>query len=82
LTLNEATKLRELADGVESDDVETFKKKVEIIKESSFVKPSTGAKVLTETLEEVNEDNKSEPENTVPPEMQKYVNALTRTSRK
>lgn len=81
LTLNEATKLRELAEGVEDSDVGVFTKKLEIIKESTFVK-GNGAKVISETLDEVDEDNLP-PENPsfTSPEMKKYVDVLSRTLR-
>jgi hypothetical protein len=66
-----------LAESVEADDVATFQKKLEIIKESNFVKE--GKKVsLTEAMEEVSEDLLPEEVKKVNPEMKKYVDTIKR----
>jgi len=83
LTMNEAEKLKELADGIEETDSEAFTKKLEIIKESNFVKGKSGAKVLAETMEEVDPNNAPPAEKEYgSPEMKKYAEAISRTVRK
>lgn len=86
LTLNEAEKLRELAEGIEDVDTETFSKKLEIIKESNFVKAKNGGKVITETLEAV-EDKDDEKTPTTDktfesPQMKSFYDAISRSVRK
>jgi hypothetical protein len=85
LTLQQATKLRELAETVSADDLDGFVKKVTVIKESNFVKGvNKGIKTqtLTESMEEVDPDNAPiEDENkNLEPRMRRYINAITRTS--
>ena len=83
LTMNEAEKLRELADGIDDEDATSFAKKLQIIKETNFVQGKNGNKVITETLEEVNEEKTGETEKTNPdPRMDKYAKAISRTMRK
>jgi hypothetical protein len=81
LTLVEAEKLRGLAENVEADDIEAFTKKVEVIKESNFVK-GTKTSMVNESLEEVDEDNKEpEPREFSSPQMKSYAAAISRTTR-
>ncbi|NBX19588.1 MAG: hypothetical protein EBR08_02540, partial [Bacteroidia bacterium] len=64
--------------GVEFSDVETYKKKLEIIKENYFPTEKKVSSVLTEEVEEVQEETKAP----VTGPMNRYVNALSRTIKK
>lgn len=85
LTMNEASKLRELAEGVDADTVEGFQKKLNIIKESTFVTKGKGTnvKALNESLDHV--DEPADGDNKVielSPSMERYARTISRTVRK
>lgn len=83
LTLDQATKLAELAESVEAENFEEFETKLNTIKESQFVKEGKSATTLTESLEEVDEDNAPTPEKVyTSPEMKRYAQALGRSLRR
>lgn len=84
LTVVEKEKLKEMASTIDTSDIEDFTRKVEVIKESTFVKASGSKKpsVITEQLEEVDEDNAPEKAKTFSsPQMKSYVDAIKRTAR-
>ena len=82
LAMTQVEKLKSLTEGFESDDLESYKKKLEIVKESNFTatnkKPSQ-TNILTE-------DFVSEEENTnvisVDPTVKRYVDAISRSVKK
>lgn len=81
LVLTQQEKFKELSEGIEFDgDIETYEKKLRIIKETYFnnEKKPVSSNITEETFEQ--EENT----NTVisNPAMSKYVQALTRTSKK
>ena len=76
LAQTQIEKLRTLAEGVEFDDVETFKKKLEIVKENYFPSDKKVSKVVSEEAEELNEEVQR-PVVTGP--MSRYVTAISRT---
>jgi hypothetical protein len=78
LTLVESEKLKELSQGVDADNIEEFTKKVTILKESNFVK---GAKksVISETLEEVNEESVDEKKLEISSDMSRYMDVISRS---
>lgn len=76
LAQTQIEKLRTLAEGVEFDDVETFRKKLEIVKENYFPADKKVSKVVSEEAEELNEDVQR-PVTTGP--MSRYVTAISRT---
>ena len=79
LTLVESEKLHELAANVEADDLETFTKKVMVIKESNFVKGAKKSQI-NEDLDEANPDNAPVEERSYSsPKMSSYAAAITRT---
>jgi hypothetical protein len=71
LTQVDAEKLATLAESVEAEDVESFKNKLQIVKESTFKKPAK-KQTLTEQLEDV-DPNLLNDKKAVDPAMQKYV---------
>ena len=82
LTLTQAEKLQQLSESIEADDLEGFKKKVEIIKSSQLVKTAPKKTNLNEQLEEVDPENNPDLNTKeVSPEMKKYVAAINRTIR-
>ncbi len=85
LTLVEAEKLRELSNGVDADTIETFEKKVGLLKESNFVKKSAKG-AINEDLEgdvsDVKGDGGKPSDDTkleIAPSMRKYADAIKRT---
>ena len=78
LAATQVEKLQALSEGVEFSDVETYKKKLEIIKENYFPTEKKVSSVLTEEVEEVQEETKAP----VTGPMNRYVNALSRTIKK
>lgn len=84
LTMVEASKLKELAEGVDADTSELFSKKLKIIKESTFVKSAGGTKdvkALNESLDAVDENNNTKSVELTGP-MQNYARAISRSVRK
>ena len=74
LSDTQAEKVADLAEGVEDEDVETFEKKVEVIKENYF--PTKEAKTEVDEVDNSNESQELT-ENT-DPVMSKYASALSR----
>lgn len=79
LALTQQEKLRALAEGIEFDgDVETYEKKLRIIKETYF---KSGTKTHSSNIEEESFEGEVETVQTNP-QMSRYVQALTRTVKK
>jgi len=78
LAATQIEKLQALSEGVEFSDVETYKKKLEIIKENYFPAEKKVSSVLTEEVEEIQEETKAP----VTGPMNRYVTALSRTIKK
>lgn len=83
LAATQIDRIRTLAEGIESDDLDTYTKKLRQIKESVTKKatPSTG--ILIEEAPAVSEDQLIEevaPAN-VDPQIARYIDAISRTSR-
>jgi len=77
LTLVESEKLKELASGIDAEDLEEFNKKLGIIRES--LKPAKKSNVEN-LMEEVNEENVDGNEQTfVDPRMKVYLDTIKRT---
>lgn len=76
LTLSQIEKLKKLAEGVEFDDSESFKKKLLIVKENYF--PSNETKKTVNLLEESFDGE--EPAAVASGAMSKYVRAISRTT--
>lgn len=71
-------KLSTLVEGIEFVDADTFKRKVEIIKENYFTKtPKTSSTGLI--TEEIDGTDESVNESTVPAHMQKYMAAISKS---
>lgn len=81
LAATQAEKLTALAEGVEFDTAESYRKKLEIVKENYFPseKPAAGAKTLMEQVEESNEQPASAPANSP---VSFYAQAISRTVKK
>jgi hypothetical protein len=82
LTVVEKAKLHEMASTIDTTDMDAFKAKATVLKESTFVKSAkapSGKQVLSEQLSQVDEDNKPE-EKTVDPRMKVYVDAIRRNA--
>lgn len=76
LAQTQIEKLRTLAEGVEFDDVETFQKKLEIVKENYFPGDKKVSRFVSEETEELNEEVVQRP---VTGPMSRYVTAISRT---
>lgn len=81
LALTQVDKLRQLTESFESDDLDSYKKKLEIVKESNFAanKKPTQTNILTEEF--VTEDENSNVV-TVDPTVKRYADAISRTVKK
>jgi len=81
LAATQAEKLTALAEGVVFDDAESFRKKLEIVKENYFPtdKPTSGAKSLMEEVQEETEQKASAPANSP---VSFYAQAISRTVKK
>jgi hypothetical protein len=76
MTLADAEKVKTLCEGVEAEGLDEFNKKLGVIKDSLKKNPK---KSTVETLmEEVDPDNKTD-EESVNPQMRRYVEAIRRT---
>lgn len=82
LALTQVDKLRQLTEGFEGDDLETYKKKLEIVKESNFAanKKPTQTNILTEEF--VAEDAENTNVVSVDPMVKRYAEAISRTVKK
>lgn len=86
LTTVDAERLCTLAEAVDADDVEEFAKKLAIIRESNFSNKKNGKapakpSMISEQLEEVNEDQEKEKEYSSP-EMKRFADAISRSIRR
>lgn len=78
LTDTQVEKLEKLAEGIEYDSIDEFKKKVSIIKENYF-----GGKTLTESVDEVDPiEEETTEQRYVDPAVASYADAISRTLRK
>ena len=83
LTLADAEKLIELSEAVDADSSEEFADKIQVIRESNFIKSGSKKTTITEQMEEVDEDNKlEETKEYSSPQMAHYASAITRGLRK
>jgi hypothetical protein len=84
LTLTQVERLRTLSEGVEFEDVDSYKNKLAIIKENYFKKTTPSRGTLVESLTEVDPDNA--PDNQeheyVDPAVERYAAAIARTVKK
>ena len=82
LTTLDLEKFKKFSESVEAEDIEEFSSKLKVIRESNFLKDLKKPSLLSEQMEEVNEDDqKKEEPKQVSPEMKPYVDAIRRTSR-
>lgn len=79
LAVTQVEKLRTLAEGIEFTDADTYKKKLEIIKENYFTGKKIAPKSTGLITEEIDGTDDSITESTVPAHMQKYVQAISKT---
>lgn len=79
LAVTQVEKLRTLAEGIEFTDAETYRKKLEIIKENYFTGKKIAPKSTGLITEEIDGTDDSIVESTVPAHMQKYVQAISKT---
>jgi hypothetical protein len=80
LVKTQVEKLRQLAEDVDFTDEDTFRKKIDILKEKFFGTKSKSTKILTEeNLEESAENTET---TYVDPEVDMFVRAISRTSSK
>ena len=77
LAETQVEKLRTLAEGIEYSDAETYRKKLEIVKENYFTakKPAASTGLITEEIAGEEEGSSER----VPAHMQKYVQAISKT---
>lgn len=76
LAATQVEKLQTLAEGIQFSDVETYKRKLEIVKENYFPTDKKPAQMISEEVEELDEDTEK-PAPTGP--MSRYVSAISRT---
>lgn len=71
-------KLRTLAEGIEYTDAETYRKKLEIVKENYFTakKPTASTGLITEEIDGSDEDTRDV---TLPQNMQMYAKAISKS---
>lgn len=85
LAATQVEKLRTLAEGLEYADAETYRKKVELVKENYFTeKKATSTSIVVEETAAGSVEELTEETNVVvaDPGMQKYVSAIGRTTKK
>lgn len=84
LAETQVEKLRTLAEGLEFADAETYRKKVELVKENYFSgkKESSTSIIVEETVAESEEELMEETTTAVPGEMAKYVSAIAKSTKK
>lgn len=80
LVATQADKFKTLAEGVEFSDAETYKQKLEIVKESYFTGKKTEGQLIVES--EIESAEPVEPAQVVPPAVAHYVKAISRTVKK
>ena len=80
LTESQAVKLRSLAEGVDFDDAESYKEKIDTLKENYF--PKEEKEVITEELDDEPLEIDDENEVKVAPEMSAYMSAISKGIRK
>lgn len=78
LAETQVEKLRTLSEGLEFSDAETYRKKLEIVKENYFAdkKPAASTGLITEEIDGTDE---TVSESTVPAHMAKYVQAISKS---
>lgn len=83
LAETQVEKLRTLAEGLEFSDAETYRKKVELVKENYFTgkKESSTSIIVEETAAESEDELLEETAVTARPDMQKYVSAISKTKK-
>ena len=77
LTMLQADKMRELSEGIEYSDAETFRKKLGILKENYFSKTIKPTGLITEEADESSEVNEQ-----VSPQMSAYIKAASKSVKK
>ena len=80
LAETQVEKLRTLAEGIEYTDIDTFRKKLEIVKENYFNtnrKPTTATGLITEEIAGGNDDVEEQ----VPAHMAQYVKAISKNAK-
>lgn len=79
LAETQVEKLRTLAEGIEYSDAETYRKKLEIVKEQYFTakKPSASTGLITEEIDGTDADASEGP--AVPANMQMYAKAISKS---
>ena len=82
LTLSQSEKLRTLAEGVEFNDLDTFRKKAGIIKENYFNKKTVTTGLIVEAIDGEVEQLDEQTTGVTDPTVNKYVQAISKTSRK
>ena len=76
LAATQVEKLRTLAEGIDYVDADTYKKKLDIVKETYFTDKRPAS---TATLVDESNDTLTEEAAPVPAEMAKYVSTISRT---
>lgn len=82
LVLTQVEKFRTLAEGVEYDSAETYRKKLEIVKEQYFGEKKTVAAKSIEEQEIVELDEEAQPQVKAAGPVSNYVTAISRTIKK
>jgi len=82
LVLTQVEKFRTLAEGVDFDDAETYRKKLEIVKEQYFGEKKVAAPKSIEESEIVELDEEVAPAKVATGPVANYVSAIARTVKK
>lgn len=86
LAVTQVEKLRTLAEGLEFADADTYRKKVELVKENYFSgKKGSSTQIIVEETTAESEDQLTEEAletNSTQPEMAKYVSAIAKSAKK
>lgn len=81
LTATQVDKFTTLAEGVDYNDAETYKRKLEIVKENYFVAKKVGSDIVESEIEDIQEDTQPH-KSAVDPSVARYMQAISRTIKK
>jgi len=81
LTATQVDKFTTLAEGVDYNDAETYKRKLEIVKENYFVAKKVGSDIVESEIDDIQEDTQPH-KSAVDPSVARYMQAISRTIKK
>lgn len=82
LTATQVDKFSTLAEGVDYNDAETYKRKLEIVKENYFVAKKVGSDIVESEIENADDTEQPTKSGFVDPNVARYMQAIARTVKK